>query len=141
MSLQLERRCYLVVRLGLGLRLLVSDMACISSVCGSSTFFLHTVRSFVELVRYVFTLPDVSVFLSNKICQDPLENFFGEQRQRGRVNENPTARDFCKNTQALRVINGTCRNVRGNCRGAASSQRLSDESLSAPLPKRKRYHK
>jgi hypothetical protein len=57
----------------------------------------------------------VTAFLSNRLCQDPLENVFGQQRQRGRVNENPNSRDFLKNTQALRVVNGVCRNVKGNC--------------------------
>ncbi len=59
----------------------------------------------MELVEYVFTIPGVTVFLSNRICQDPLENFFGRQRQRGRVNENPSVAEFLQNTQALRVIN------------------------------------
>ena len=39
--------------------------------------------SFVELVKYLFTIPDVTSFLSEKLCQDPLEKFFGSQRQRG----------------------------------------------------------
>ena len=37
-----------------------------------------TVRSFVELVKFVFTIPGVTVFLSGRICQDPLEGFFGQ---------------------------------------------------------------
>ena len=44
----------------------------------------------MELVRYIFTFPGVRYFLSERICQDPLEKFFGCQRQRGRVNENPS---------------------------------------------------
>ena len=45
--------------------------------------------------------------MSNRLCQDPLENFFGEQRQRGRVNENLNAQELM-NTQALHVVNGFC---------------------------------
>lgn len=63
-----------------------------------------TAHPFIELVRYVFTLPGVKVFLSQRICQDPLEKFFGCQRQRGGTHDNPTVAEFCKNTQALRVI-------------------------------------
>ena len=74
-------------------------------------FILFSVHSFVELVQYLFSLPDVSLFLSNRLCQVPLEKFFGEQRQRGRVNENPNV-EFLRNTQALRVINTTCANVK-----------------------------
>jgi len=62
----------------------------------------------VELVEFLFTIPGVKEFLSEKLCQDPLEKFFGCQRQRGRVNENPTATQFLKNTQALRVVNSFC---------------------------------
>lgn len=42
-----------------------------------------TAKSFVELVRYIFTIPGVKAFLSECLCQDPLEKFFGCQRQRG----------------------------------------------------------
>ena len=37
-------------------------------------FFLP-VKSFVALVQFVFTIPGVNSFLSEKLCQDPLENF------------------------------------------------------------------
>ena len=74
----------------------------------------------VELVKYVFTVPGVSLFLSNQICQDPIEGFFGQQRQRGRVNENPCTSEFLCNTQALRVIGNTCSNIWGNCHGGVS---------------------
>eukprot|EP00731_Ephydatia_muelleri_P032664 Em0024g208a len=67
-----------------------------------------TVMSFVELVQYLsFTIPGVTVFLGNRICQDPLENFFGQQRQRGRANGNPSSSEFIHNTQALRIVSNT----------------------------------
>ena len=102
-------------------------------------FFL-AVRSFVELTRFVFTIPGVKVFLSEKISQDPLEKFFSCQWQRGGTSENPNVTEFCKNTQALRVINSVCGNVsRGNCRG--NKHVVDTENENAPLPKRRRYHK
>ena len=83
---------------------------------------VYTVKSFVELVKYIFTIPGVKFFLSEKISQDPIEKFFGCQRQRGLTNENPTAHEMCKNTQALRVINTVCRNVtKGNTSGNPNS--------------------
>ena len=94
-------------------------------------------KSFVDMVKYLFTLKGVKFFLSEKISQDPLEKFFGNQRQRGGVNENPTVQEFCKNTQALRVINNVCGDVRGNCRGR---KRARDDNLleeNTPLRKRK----
>ena len=98
------------------------------------------VKSFVELVKYIFTIPGVSVFLSNRICQDPLEGFFGQQRQRGRVNENPNAEQFYENTRALRVINGACSQVKGNCRGSNKARKGPQVDMT-PLPKRRYKHK
>ena len=71
----------------------------------------YPVKSFLSLVKFAFTILGVTSFLSDKLCQDPLEKFFGCQRQQGGVNENPTVREFCKNTQALRVVNSMCPNV------------------------------
>lgn len=91
----------------------------------------------MELVNYIFKIKGVKVFLSERLCQDPLEKFFGCQRQRGKTNENPNVQQFCKNSQALRVINGTCGNVsKGNCRG--SKYAIDWEKESCPLPKRRR---
>lgn len=95
-----------------------------------------TAKSFVDLVRYLFSIPGVTSFLSNKICQDPLENFFGCQRQRGGTSTNPNVSEFTHNTQALRVINSFCVGpAKGNCR-------LKDDvdfkkELKEPLPKRR----
>ena len=80
-------------------------------------------KSFVALVKLIFSLPEVKgeglAFLSMQLCQDPLENFFGCQRQRGGTSENPSVAEFTQNTQALRVVNSLCRApVRGNCRAA-----------------------
>ena len=79
---------------------------------------IYIVPSFVQLVRFLLSLPGVEAFLSTKISQDPLEKFFGLQRQRGRSNENPTTVEFLNNTEHLRVINSFCQpSVRSNCRG------------------------
>ena len=90
----------------------------------------------MELVRYLFTLPDVKSFLSPRICQDPLERFFGCQRQRGGVHDNPNAQEFMKNAQALRVIKSVSRAPkRGNCRGGTTDK--DKENVDEPLPKRR----
>ena len=94
------------------------------------------VLSFVELVKYIFTIPGVSLFLSNRIWQDTIESFFNQQRPRGRVNENP---EFLHDTQALRVIGNTCSNSGENCRRGVN---ISEELVDAgPLPKRPRKSK
>ena len=82
----------------------------------------------------------VLIFLSERLSQDPLENFFGCQRQRCRTNENPNLHEFCKNTQALRVINSVCGTVsKGNCRG--NKQVTDMDENNKPLPKRRRVRK
>jgi len=91
----------------------------------------------LELVEYIFTIPGVTVFLSERLSQDTLENYFGCQRQRGKSHENPNVLQFCDNHQALRVINGTCATVsKGNCRG--SKNVINWEQENRPLPKRRR---
>jgi len=75
------------------------------------------------------------MFLSERISQDLLENFFGCQRQRRGAHENPNVYEFCKNTNALKVINTVCGNVsKGNCRGY--KQALDVQLESKPLRKR-----
>ena len=73
--------------------------------------YYSAVKSFVELVQYILKVPGAQLFLSERISQDPLQNFFGVQRQRGRTGENPNASQFCTNTQAIRVINSVCGNI------------------------------
>lgn len=90
----------------------------------------------MELVRYIFNIPGVKSFLSQRICQDPLERFFGCQRQRGRVHDNPNVSEFLKNTQALRVVHGLAAPKKGNCRGG--EQDRGKENELQPLPKRRR---
>ena len=96
------------------------------------------VSSFLELIPYIFSIEGVTVFLSEKLNQDPLEKFFGCQRQRGRVNENPSAAEFVKNTQSLRVINSiSVSSITGNCRGTKrKSYDLESSDLNKPLKKR-----
>ena len=99
--------------------------------------FVTTGKSFVALVRYLFTLPDVKSFLSQRVCQDPLERFFGCQRQRGGVHDNPNVKEFTKNTQAIRVMKSAWKGpAKGNCRGGVQDN--DKENFDEPLPKRSR---
>ena len=101
-----------------------------------------TGKSFKELVEYIFTIPGVDYFLSQRLCQDPLERFFGLQRQRGGVHDNPNVAEFQCNSQALRVVNSVARAPkRGNCRKGKQDTSLSKEDINEPLPKRARSSK
>ena len=101
-------------------------------------------------MKLIFSLPEVKgeglAFLSMNLCQDPLENFFGCQRQRGVTSENNVA-EFTQNTQALRVVNSLCRDpIRGNCRGASAKNKGKaakplDENACKPIPRKaKKIH-
>ena len=73
------------------------------------------------------------------MCQDPLENFFVCQRQRGGTSDNPSVSEFYKNTQALRVVDSFCRGpIRGNCSGLESINRSEKGFDRIPLMKRRR---
>ena len=102
--------------------------------------------SFIGLVEFMFSIPEVKdkklAFLSNNLCQDPLEQFFGCQRQRGGTSDNQNVIEFCHNTQALRVVDSFCRApVRGNCRRKRDAPSTGENVLKEnmiPLLKRQR---
>lgn len=95
----------------------------------------------MELVPYILSQPGVKYFLSEKICQDPLEKYFGCQRQRGKTNDNPTVAEVFKNTDALRVIgNININSFAGNCRGKKSSSTFVAKDTST-LQKREKTKK
>ena len=95
---------------------------------------LPSVKSFIELANILLMIPDAPPFLSRHITQNPLEKFFGLQRQRGHVNENPNVKEFQKNSQALRVIQASTSSIKGNCRGNTDV----DPTEHTPLRRRSR---
>ena len=47
------------------------------------------------MIEFIFLkIPGVKYFLSEKLCQDPLESFFGNQRMHGGSNDNPNVATF-----------------------------------------------
>ena len=102
-------------------------------------YYLFLVTSFVELTCMVLDMPGVRYFLSEKLCQDPLESLFGKQRMRGRYNDNPSVEAFLKGTVSLRVQGSVAaKPKRGNCsRGDQEAIIVND----TPLPKRRRRNK
>ena len=100
-------------------------------------------KSFLELVPLLLRLDGVSVFLSEKLSQDSIENYFGNLRQLGRANENPTIAQVLKNSQNIRVINSIwLKEITGNCRGCKRKsydlESVNLDDLNKPLPKRRR---
>ena len=126
--------------------MLSAETQCVIQILGESEILCFgVVSSFTEFLPYIFQIKEVTCFLSEKLSQNPLEKFFGCQRQKGRANENPTAGEFLKNKQSLRVINSI--NIKevtgqlGNCRGTKRKDYdLENPILNMPLKKRKRRH-
>ena len=58
-------------------------------------------NSFVELMKYLQAFPGVKYVPSEKLCQDPLESFFGKKRMRGGYCDNPTVQSFFNATVSL----------------------------------------
>ena len=92
------------------------------------------------MVKYLFSHSGVSSFLSlsERIQQNPIDKYFGRQRQRGRTNENSTVIQFLKNEQALRAFNSIDLDVTLGCNTRGSNKRtIADGEEHTPLPKRK----
>ena len=47
-----------------------------TNICNIINSYLHfAVKPSMEIVRYLFNIPGVELFYSNRLCQDSLENF------------------------------------------------------------------
>lgn len=94
-------------------------------------------KAFVEMGKFLLEEDGVRFLLSERFCQDPVEEFFGHQRSRGGRNDNPTVKQFLENTVSLRIQKSAAlAPLRGNCR-----KRVSDRVIhvdDTPLKKRER---
>ena len=93
-----------------------------------------TVYSLIEVIRYLLN-QGVSYILTERFCQDPLENYFGRQRSMGSRKDNPSMRDFGYNDNTIRNQKIFRPIASGNSGGAMNAiVEISDE----PLPCRKK---
>ena len=91
-----------------------------------------TVHSFKEVCKFLLE-QGISYILSERFCQDDLENYFGRQRAIGHRRDNPTVRDAGYNDNTIKSqysVRPIARNVRANLH----KFNIIDET---PLPKRK----
>ncbi len=86
------------------------------------------------MTKYLLSQGNDLFVLSERVSQEPLENYFGQQRARGGRNENPTIQQCSHNAAALRVQKSQALDpVRGKRRLLDDNTPLIDET---PLPKR-----
>ena len=89
------------------------------------------------MARFLLEQEGVKLLLSERFCQDPIEEFFSQQRSRGGRSDNPTVRQFCDNTVSLRVQKtAALKSLHGNCSKRKASDILTVDNT--PLKKRKR---
>ena len=92
-----------------------------------------TVYSFKEVVRY-FLENGVEYVLSERFCQDDLENYFGRQRAIGRRRDNPSVKDVGYNDSTIKS-QFSVRPIQGNVQAAVGKFNVIDDT---PLPKRRK---
>ena len=73
-----------------------------------------TVHSSIELIKYLLS-QNIPYVMTERFCQDPLENYFGRQRSMGHRKDNPSLRDFGYNDNTIRTTK-LFRPIAGNCR-------------------------
>ena len=79
----------------------------------------------------------VEYVLTERFCQDPVEEYFGNQRKLGRRNDNPGVRSFGYHDNIIRMQRAvSCQS--GNTRGRKDRQRAWVEITNDPLPVRKK---
>ena len=91
-----------------------------------------TVYSAVELVKYLLSR-GVPYVITERFCQDPLENYFGHQRSIGTRKANPSVRDVGYNDNGIRNQK-TFRPIQGGNAAENINFEINDE----PVPCRKR---
>lgn len=94
-----------------------------------------TVNSFIEVVPYLLTEVGVSFINSRDLtCQDDLEQYFEEQRERGKLNNNPSLKQALHNdTKIVKKGEISARLFKGNTKRKQTRPIEIDET---PMPRR-----
>ena len=79
----------------------------------------------------------IEFVLTERFCQDPVEEYFGNQRKLGRRSDNPDIRQFGYNANTIRIQRSvSCQS--GNTRGRKDKRREWEQVTDAKLPCRKK---
>ena len=92
-----------------------------------------TARSLEGAVKYLLN-NGVSYVLSEKFCQDDIENYFGRQRAIGYNKDNPNLYDFGYNDNIIKS-QFSVRPIAGNVTGDINKWNIINDQ---PLPKRRK---
>lgn len=96
--------------------------------------FKITCYSAIECIKFLLA-EGMEYVLTERFCQDSLEQYFGNQRKIGRRSDNPDLRQFGYNDNTIRIQ----RNISitsGNTKGRYDSKRSWENVSDDPVPKR-----
>lgn len=98
--------------------------------------FQLTVYSAIEATQFLLQ-EGVEFVLTERFCQDSLEEYFGHQCKLGRRNDNPDIRAFGYNNNAIRIQRQvSCQS--GNTRGRKDRTRAWEQVTDDPIPCKKK---
>ena len=98
--------------------------------------FNITVHSVIECTKFLLQ-EGMEFVLTERFCQDPVEEYFGNQRKLGRRSDNPDIRQFGYNANTIRIQRSvSCQS--GNTRGRKDKRREWEQVTDAKLPCRKK---
>lgn len=98
--------------------------------------FQITVYSAIEATKFLLH-EGMEFVLTERFCQDPVEEYFGNQRKLGRRSDNPDIRTFGYNNNTIR-IQRTVSCQSGNTRGRRDACHAWDQVTHTKLPCRKK---
>ena len=98
--------------------------------------FKITVHSVIEATKFLLE-EGMEYVLTERFCQDPVEEYFGNQRKLGRRNDNPDVYSFGYHDNTIR-IQRTISCQSGNTRGRKDRRRAWVQVTNDPLPSRKK---
>ena len=101
--------------------------------CQSYEGLQITVLSLKEVCKFLLQ-QGIPYILSERFCQDDLENYFGKQRAIGRRSDNTTVHDFGYNGNTVKN-QFSIRSIGGNVQGPAEKF---NEICNEPLPKQRK---
>lgn len=98
--------------------------------------FNITVRSAIEATKFLLH-EGMEFVLTERFCQDPVEEYFGNQRKLGRRSDNPDIHQFGYNANTIRIQRSvSCQS--GNTRGRKDKRKAWEQVTDAKLPCRKK---
>ncbi|XP_055955159.1 uncharacterized protein LOC126812587 [Patella vulgata] len=103
----------------------------------SKMFLSYQSKAVVEATKYLIQ-HGVKFVLTNKFCQDPVEEHFGRHRALGRRSDNPTVFEFGYQENKLRLQRSLALQIKPNGNVKRSSKQYEIEIDDTPLKKKRR---